>query len=51
MTAWSSANNMVFNFVSIDIFIHVVYFSFQSLMISFYIYINVGDIGQPCLTP
>jgi hypothetical protein len=52
MTTWSSANNMVFNFVSFDIFIPVLYFSFHCLIISFiYILNNVGDKGQPCLTP
>jgi hypothetical protein len=35
MTTWSSANKTVFNFVSFDIFIPVVYFSFNCLMISF----------------
>jgi hypothetical protein len=35
MKTWSSANNTVFNFVSFDIFIPVVYFSLQCLMISF----------------
>jgi hypothetical protein len=35
MTTWSSANNMVFNFVSFDICIPVVYFSSHCLMISF----------------
>jgi hypothetical protein len=46
----SSINNMVFNFVSFDAFIPVVYFSFQCLSPFIQLY-NFGDKGQPCLTP
>jgi hypothetical protein len=51
MITWSSANNKVFNSVSFDILILVVYFSFQCLMISLIFFHSHVPTNKTMRTP